>query len=60
MTVWDLRPWESPAELPRSVVGWHRAMLKRAVKYADAVVAPTHSMAERLAEIAPGSAIGCG
>ncbi|WP_457100997.1 glycosyltransferase [Microbacterium sp. P5_E9] len=52
VTVWDLRPWEAPAELPRSVVGWHRAMLKRAAKFADAVVAPTHSMAERLADFA--------
>lgn len=53
VTVWDLRPWESPAELPRSVVGWHKAMLKRAVKHADAVVVPTHSLAVRVAEIAP-------
>ncbi len=53
VTVWDLRPWESPAELPRSVAAWHKAMLKRAVKHADAVVVPTHSLAERLLEIAP-------
>ena len=53
VTVWDMRPWESPAELPRSVVAWHRAMLKRAVKYADAVVVPTHSLASRLLELAP-------
>ncbi|KJL41222.1 glycosyltransferase [Microbacterium trichothecenolyticum] len=53
VTVWDLRPWESPAELPRAVVAWHKAMLKRAVKHADAVVVPTHSLASRLLEIAP-------
>jgi glycosyltransferase involved in cell wall biosynthesis len=53
VTVWDLRPWESPAELPRAVVGWHKAMLKRAVKHADAVVVPTHSLAARLRDIAP-------
>ncbi len=53
VTVWDLRPWESPDDLPRSMVGWHRAMLKRAVKHADAVVVPTHSLAERLIGIAP-------
>ncbi|MCC2033395.1 glycosyltransferase [Microbacterium allomyrinae] len=53
VTVWDLRPWESPGELPRTVVAWHKAMLKRAVKHADAIVAPTHALAERLAEIAP-------
>ena len=53
VTVWDLRPWESPAELPRAVVAWHKAMLKRAVKHADAVVVPTHSLAGRLLELAP-------
>lgn len=53
VTVWDLRPWEAAPELPRSVVGWHRAMLKRAVRHADAVVVPTHAIAHRLAEIAP-------
>ncbi|MHC2999689.1 glycosyl transferase [Microbacterium sp. HJ5] len=52
VTVWDLRPWESPGELSRSAVGWYRAMLKRAVKFADAVVVPTHSIAQRLSEIA--------
>lgn len=52
VTVWDLRPWESPADLPRAAVSWHRAMLKRAVKHADAVVVPTHSIARRLGEIA--------
>lgn len=53
VTVWDLRPWEAPVELPRPVVAWHKAMLRRAVKYADAVVVPTHSLAARLVEIAP-------
>lgn len=53
VTVWDLRPWESPGELSRSAVAWHRGMLKRAVKFADAVVAPSHSIAARLGEIAP-------
>ncbi len=53
VTVWDLRPWEAADELPRTTVAWHRAMLKRAVKYADAVVAPTHSIAARLADLAP-------
>lgn len=53
VTVWDLRPWEAPGELSRSAVSWYRSMLKRAVKFADAVVVPTHSIAARLAEIAP-------
>jgi len=50
VTVWDLGPWESPGELPKAALGWHRAMLKRAAKYADAVVVPTHAMARRLTE----------
>ncbi|MFD4959977.1 glycosyltransferase [Microbacterium sp. NPDC058389] len=54
VSVWDLRPWESSAELPRGVAAWHKAMLRRAVKHADAVVVPTHSLAVRLLEIAPG------
>lgn len=49
VTLWDLRAWEQPDELPRTSVVWHRAMLKRAEKHADAVVVPTHAMAERLA-----------
>ncbi|MFK4761386.1 glycosyltransferase [Microbacterium sp. ZW T5_45] len=49
-TVWDLRAWESPDLLPKSVVAWQRAMLKRAVKHADAVVVPTHAVAARLAD----------
>lgn len=54
VSIWDLRPWEAPGELPRGVATWHKAMLKRAVKHADAVVVPTHSLATRLLEIAPG------
>ncbi len=50
VTVWDLRPWEAPEELPRTAVSWQRAMLKRAVKHADAVVAPDATrIAARLA-----------
>jgi glycosyltransferase involved in cell wall biosynthesis len=50
VTIWDLRPWDAPEELPRTSVLWHRAMLKRAEKHADAVVVPTHAMAQRLTE----------
>ena len=53
VTVWDLAPWEAPEELPRTQVLWHKAMLKRAVKNADAVVVPTHAHAEALRGIAP-------
>lgn len=53
VTLWDLRPWESPDEMPRPAAVWHKTMLKRAVKFADAVVVPTHATALRLIEIAP-------
>lgn len=52
VTVWDLDPWEHPDELPRTAVTWHRAMLKRAARFADAVVVPTHAAAARIGELA--------
>jgi glycosyltransferase involved in cell wall biosynthesis len=50
-TLWDLRAWEAPETLSRPDVLWHKAMLRRAEKHADAVVVPTHAMAERLGEL---------
>jgi glycosyltransferase involved in cell wall biosynthesis len=52
VTLWDLRAWEAPDELPRAVVMGERAMLRRAVRHADAVIVPTHAMAERLEGLA--------
>lgn len=52
VTVWDLNAWEAPQALPKSTVAWQRGMLRRAAKHADAVVVPTHSMAERIGEFA--------
>ena len=53
ITLWDLRAWTAPEQLSRTSVLWQRGILKRAVKHADAVVVPTHAMAERLGDIAP-------
>lgn len=53
VTMWDLDAWERPGEMPRGAVVSQRAFLKRAVRFADAVVVPTHATAQRLAEIAP-------
>ncbi|HBS08656.1 MAG TPA: glycosyl transferase [Microbacterium sp.] len=50
VTIWDLTPWTHPERLPKASVAWHRAMLKRAQRYADAVVVPLHAMAEELSE----------
>ncbi|WP_091231765.1 glycosyltransferase [Microbacterium sp. 3J1] len=52
VTLWDLQAWDAPDCLPKTTVAWHRAMLKRAAKHADAIVVPSHAMGERLAEIA--------
>lgn len=52
VTVWDLNAWEAPQSLSKSNVAWQRGMLRRAVKYADAVVVPTHTMAERITDFA--------
>ncbi|KAA0961404.1 glycosyltransferase family 4 protein [Microbacterium sp. ANT_H45B] len=51
VTLWDLRAWDAPQLLSKSTVSWQRAMLKRAVKHADAVVVPSHAIAARLGEI---------
>ena len=51
VTLWDLDAWERPAELARPAVTWHKAMLKRAARFADAVVVPTHALASRVAEL---------
>lgn len=51
VTLWDLDAWERPGELARPAVTWHKAMLKRAVRFADAVVVPTHALAVRVAEL---------
>lgn len=52
VTAWDLLAWDAPESLSKAAVSWQRAMLKRAVKHADAVVVPSHAMAGRLGEIA--------
>jgi hypothetical protein len=52
VTVWDLRAWEAPDELSRGAAAWQKGMLRRAARHADAVVVPTHAMAERLSETA--------
>ena len=53
VTLWSLEAWTAPERLDRSDVAWQRAMLRRATRFADAVVVPTHALAAELAEIAP-------
>lgn len=52
VTVHDTIPWSHPDALSSRRVGWYKAMIKRAQKYADAVVVPTHTVAGQLQEIA--------
>ncbi|GAA4686866.1 glycosyltransferase family 4 protein [Frondihabitans cladoniiphilus] len=50
VTIHDTVPWTHPETLTAQGVRWHKAMTKRAHKYADAVVVPTHAVAAQLAE----------
>ena len=51
-TVHDVLAWTNPEALSATSAAWQKGMLKRAVKHADAVVVPTHALAERLLQIA--------
>ncbi|WP_181003438.1 glycosyltransferase [Microbacterium sp. CJ77] len=53
VTLWSLEAWTHPQHLDRGHIARQRAMLRRAVRFADAVVVPTHAMAAELSEIAP-------
>ena len=48
VTVHDTVPWTHPETLTSRGVHFHRAMVKRAFRHADAVVVPTHAVAAQL------------
>jgi glycosyltransferase involved in cell wall biosynthesis len=50
VTIHDVVPWTHPETLTPHGVNWHKAMAKRARKHADAIVVPTHAVAEQLSE----------
>lgn len=50
VTIHDVTPWVHPDSLEYRGASWHIGMAKRAHRYADAVVVPTHAVAEQLAE----------
>lgn len=52
VTLHELVPWTHPESLPARSVSWAKGMLKRAERYADAIVVPTHAVAERLGDYA--------
>lgn len=51
VTIHDTAAWSHPEVLTSRGVAWHRAMVRRAHKYADAVVVPTHAVADELDDI---------
>lgn len=51
VTVHDVLAWTHPEALTPARVAWQKAMLKRARRFADAVVVPTHALADRLSGI---------
>jgi glycosyltransferase involved in cell wall biosynthesis len=50
VTIHDTVPWTHPETLTAQGVRWHRAMAKRAFRYADAIVVPTHAVAADLSQ----------
>ena len=51
ITIHDTVPWSNPETLTPHGVAWHKAMAKRAQRYADGIVVPTHAVAQQLSEI---------
>ena len=51
VTIHDAVPWTHPETLTPHGASWHRAMAKRAYRFADAVVVPTHAVGDQLNEI---------
>lgn len=50
VTVHDMLAWTHPDSLSPATVAWYKSMMRRARKHADAVVVPTHALAEQLLE----------
>jgi glycosyltransferase involved in cell wall biosynthesis len=51
VTIHDTVAWSHPDSLSPRTVAWHKAMVKRAHRYADAIVVPSHTVAEQLRDI---------
>jgi glycosyltransferase involved in cell wall biosynthesis len=64
ITVHDTVPWTHPDGLTRRGIGWHRRMIGRAARRADAVVVPTAAVAHELPQYvcchAPVHVVGAG
>jgi glycosyltransferase involved in cell wall biosynthesis len=51
VTFHDTVAWSHPESLSPRQVSWQKGMAKRAQKYADAVVVPSHAVAQQLGEL---------
>jgi len=51
VTVHDAVPWTHPETLTPRGVRWHKVMVERAVRYADAIVVPTRAVADELGTV---------
>lgn len=51
VTVHDTLAWSNPTSMSARAASWQRAMVRRAERYADAVVVSTHSVGESLIEL---------
>jgi glycosyltransferase involved in cell wall biosynthesis len=51
VTVHDTLAWSDPASMSARTASWQRAMVRRAERYADAVVVSTHSVGASLIEL---------
>jgi glycosyltransferase involved in cell wall biosynthesis len=51
VTIHDAVPWTHPETLTPRGVSWHKAMAKRAERYADAIVVDTHAVADDIGRI---------
>lgn len=57
VTVHDAVAWTHPETLTPRGVRWHRAMIERAVRLADAIVVPSTAVADDLVGVLPGAAV---
>lgn len=51
VTIHDTLAWTHPDALGAAAAMWTKAMAKRARKHADAIVVPSHAVADRLADV---------
>lgn len=50
-TIHDTLPWTHPESLTTTNVHWTKSMAKRALRFADAVIVPSHAVADQLQDI---------